>query len=284
MGYIVHVYDPKEWDVWFAGAPYNSTGNSYAKPLKDWALIEGATLCFNLAFFNLGTHDAYKKGVAYRTLEYVKGLHGVLGYDSGHTKEHIALPNGCECGGWKLAIKEEVLQTGGLDPKIRARNMNGLTADGRYIHIQSTSRTSEIACANYANKYLKKLGTTIKTLLVQDAGGSTGCYSALSHTLTAAEKEGYLGRSVVTVVCVKPKKGLIIPIDRRLRMTRNKNGYTCIGSDVAWLQSMMGIENDGVYGSGTRAAVIKMQKALKIAADGIVGPQTVKAIKKFYGL
>ena len=52
-----------------------------------------------------------------------------------------------------------------------------------------------------------------------------------------------------------------------------KKGST--GENVKRLQSELGLEDDGVFGPGTEAAVKKWQAANGLAADGIVGPKTL---------
>jgi peptidoglycan hydrolase-like protein with peptidoglycan-binding domain len=41
------------------------------------------------------------------------------------------------------------------------------------------------------------------------------------------------------------------------------------------MQAELGLEADGVFGSGTESAVKKWQAANGLAADGIVGPKTL---------
>jgi hypothetical protein len=52
------------------------------------------------------------------------------------------------------------------------------------------------------------------------------------------------------------------------------------GEDVKILQTALKITADGDFGPGTKAAVIKAQKAAKLYPDGVVGQQTWKAILK----
>ena len=52
-----------------------------------------------------------------------------------------------------------------------------------------------------------------------------------------------------------------------------KKGST--GETVKRLQAELGLEDDGVFGSGTESAVKKWQAANGLAADGIVGPKTL---------
>lgn len=150
--------------------------------------------------------------------------------------------------------------------------MNGITEDGRYIHIQSVEKVTEYACASYAMSYIKKnYNTSIKTLLVQDAGGSTGVYSTASKILTAGEKEGINGRSVVTVVCAK-RKNTIEKVNRTLTLNTK-------GSDVLLLQQLItGVAIDGIYGLGTKAQIKEVQKNLNLYVDGICGNNTLKAL------
>jgi resuscitation-promoting factor RpfB len=50
------------------------------------------------------------------------------------------------------------------------------------------------------------------------------------------------------------------------------------GSSVAAVQRALGIPADGVYGPQTRRAVKRFQRAHGLAVDGVVGPQTLRAL------
>jgi len=50
------------------------------------------------------------------------------------------------------------------------------------------------------------------------------------------------------------------------------------GSSVAALQTALGIPADGIYGPQTRKAVRRFQRANGLAVDGIAGPQTLAAL------
>jgi hypothetical protein len=46
------------------------------------------------------------------------------------------------------------------------------------------------------------------------------------------------------------------------------------GAAVRYLQGVLGITADGIFGQQTRAAVHKFQTANKLVSDGLVGPKT----------
>ena len=50
------------------------------------------------------------------------------------------------------------------------------------------------------------------------------------------------------------------------------------GEAVKQLQYRLHIKADGIFGSGTKAAVQKFQKSKKLSADGIAGKQTLTAL------
>lgn len=55
------------------------------------------------------------------------------------------------------------------------------------------------------------------------------------------------------------------------------------GTDVRDLQKLLGVTADGIYGSGTEASVIKLQRARWLAVDGEVGPDTLASIRTGLG-
>ena len=52
------------------------------------------------------------------------------------------------------------------------------------------------------------------------------------------------------------------------------------GQEVAELQQALGIDADGVFGAGTRTAIESYQQKNGLLVDGIVGPQTLAAIRE----
>lgn len=74
--------------------------------------------------------------------------------------------------------------------------------------------------------------------------------------------DGYVGKPDATYVAPRP--------------TLRKGSK---GDDVKTLQGLVGESVDGDFGPMTEAAVISAQKKYGIVADGIVGPQTWKALE-----
>ena len=190
--FIVWVFDPRK--VWFAGMKYAEQPKKL-KTLKQWAKDEQADYVFNLAFFNM-TRGIDKYGQIYgRTIQYVKGKGYEIGY--GGTSERIAPNADNSCAGYKVAVldgKVKALPNVGK----RARNANGMLVDGRYFQIQSVTKATEYELVKYMTSRYK-----VKTMLIQDAGGSAGFYDRAKDALLAGEREGTNGRAVATVVCVK---------------------------------------------------------------------------------
>ena len=211
------IYDRSRYDIWFATTPYAAAAKP-AKPLKQWAVDEGADIVYNLALFNMTGSGSDRYGVIKgRTLQYLKAKGKVCGY--GGTAERLSLGSENVVSGWKLAIKDgKVSSTLGKSDR-RSRNMCGLLTDGRYIHVQTSASHTELEVAQYVrDRY------DVKLLLVQDAGGSTGMYRASDGYLFAPEKEGTNGRPVCSVVCIKHKAN--IPKEER---TMSKKVFIGVG-------------------------------------------------------
>ena len=192
------VYDPKEYDIWFAAAPYGAASKP-AKTLEQWAAEEQADVVYNLCLFNMKGSGSDKYGVIKgRTLQYLRAKNVDCGY--GGTSEHLTVSEGNVVAGVKVAVRDGVVLSGLDKSTYRSRNMIGMLADGRIIVVQSSDGCTEEQVARYAaGRY------TIKLLLVQDAGGSTGMYRVSDGYLFAPEKEGTDGRPVCSVVCMRKK-------------------------------------------------------------------------------
>ena len=98
------IYDRKQYDIWFAAAPY-AAASKPAKSLKQWAADEKADVVYNLALFNMTGKGSDKYGVIKgRTLQYLKAKGKDCGY--GGTSDHLTLDADNAVAGWKLAIKD----------------------------------------------------------------------------------------------------------------------------------------------------------------------------------
>ena len=129
---------------------------------------------------------------------YLRAKNVDCGY--GGTAEHLTVSPGNVVAGVKVAVRDGVVLSGLDKSTYRSRNMIGVLADGRIIVVQSSDGCTEEQVARYAaGRY------TIKLLLVQDAGGSTGMYRVSDGYLFAPEKEDMDGRPVCSVVCMRKK-------------------------------------------------------------------------------
>ena len=98
------IYDRKQYDIWFAAAPY-AAASKPAKSLKQWATEEKADVVYNLALFNMTGSGSDRYGVIKgRTLQYLKAKGRDCGY--GGTPERLVLDASNAVSGWKLAIKD----------------------------------------------------------------------------------------------------------------------------------------------------------------------------------
>lgn len=262
----VHVYDQKEYDIWFAGLPYLQKGNQQGKTLKSWCKEEGADAVYNHTWFAMPTLDNIRKGISYHTVCYTRAKGSDIGY--GGIPQRIILDANNQTGGCYLGIMNGVVMNPSKTGST-VRNYEGLTKDGRYIQAQTGNLTQYDAIQQII-RAVRKYNTDVDILLEQDGGGSVGYYNKYTDILTAPRKEGLNGRPVSSVVCIKKKKDISLGGTLMLGM---------MGSDVRRLQiALGGLDCDGIYGSATRGGVIAVQKKLGLVADGIAGPITQKAL------
>lgn len=194
IGDIIYIVCEPE-KVRFLGAPYGAD-NKPLKPLKEWAKESPeARYILNLAFFNSSGKGRDQYGVIKgRTLTYVRGDGRDIGYGGTDVRIYPNAEN--SCAGYKVAVANGVKQKVSLVEK-RARNANGILKDGSYIHVQSVMPCTESALVSAVMERFD-----VKTLLIQDGGGSVGFYDAKKGVLLAAEKEGTNGRPVATAVAI----------------------------------------------------------------------------------
>lgn len=264
----VFVFDKKDYDIFVWGNRYSEGNITNLHTVEEWCKITESDWCFNEAFFNFVNAQNSRNNCSGRTLQYLSNPEiGDIGY--GDRTERI-LVGKCVITGWKYAVKNGLTQRGLDGSTKRARNMDGVTADGRYIHVVSDRQTETYVAAYTINEIRRLYGTTVKTLFVQDAGGSASMYSNISKL--SFYPEG--ARRVPSVICVK----------RKTFQTFARTLHRGVNGDDTMLMQMTlgGIENDGIFGAGTDKRLKQAQKALKIPADGWFGPQSAKAMGYIY--
>ena len=163
----------------------------------------------------------------------------------------------------------------------RQRSAIGLDANGNFIMY---------ACNGSNNKSPEKLQSYCLSMgwkqgLMLDGGRS----STLITNSKKLVSEGTNGRIVSNYILVFLKKNN----SSSTITTTKENPYTkptrnikmwCTGNDVKWVQYALNREGyncgkvDGIFGSGTKTAVISFQKAKGLDADGIVRPKTREAL------
>lgn len=266
--FILSMFDPKDYDMWFAGGTYGDHSLANGKSLKTWCTQEKADLCFNGTWFNMPTAANKKDNIAYDTVCFMVGKGKQIGY--GGVYERIAFDSRNIIGGCYVGIKDDKIVFNDTKTST-ARNGIGQTTDGRYFMVQTTSMTNKACCQKTYDWVHKKYNTKIKLFILEDGGGSVGVYSSKSKLLWAPKKEGADGRYVANVICFK-RRTTAPKIERVL-----KRG--CKGDDVKVLQQTIGgVEIDGSYGPAMVTRVKQVQKALGLAQDGSCGPATLTAL------
>lgn len=94
--------------------------------------------------------------------------------------------------------------------------------------------------------------------------------------------EGHIHTSIQHTVAAQNSKEAWAPISAAFRWPELKQGMS--GTAVRQLQAylnghMASLAVDGVFGAGTRSAVLAFQHVKRLKVDGFVGPQTVQALR-----
>ena len=254
---IVNILDKKYWDVWIAGSHYN-TKPKVMQTVKEWCIAEKADLAYNLALFN------FSDG---KTVTFVHNYVGDIGYGGKGEIVHLNAQNYCR--GYSSGITNNKVVINAPLGGSRTRNGIGLTSENDVIIAQSNSKMKEKTFCDQVLKIANKQGAYVKLFVLEDGGGSTAHYSAISRLGFAPEG----GRRVPTVVCLRHKN---FPKVERTLQRGSK------GDDVKLLQQVLGgIEVDGSYGAGIYGTVQRVkaaQKALGLKATGIADERTLRAL------
>lgn len=267
--YNIYILDLSQWRVWFAGQ--RDDKDNTVRNVKNWALINGADLCFNLGVFDV------RKGATYgASFTFVSGPKiltdpsGEFDKTIGGRSDVLWIDDVNRCKGYSNAIKNGIISINApmASSSTKAvRNGIGVTVSGKVIIAQSSKAVTERTFAAAVNDFVITRAERVKLFVLQDGGGSTNEYSNISKLAFHATGEN---REVATVVCAS--RIALPPITRTL-----KKG--CRGEDVRILQMVLGgIECDGIFGAKTKSRLKEAQRALGLVADGSCGPLTRKAL------
>ena len=256
MPLIFHLFKKGEWNI-------NLACHEYGKPkthtVYDWALITGAELVFNLGLFNMSTGES---------CTYVKNHKGELSY--GGRSDNLEVSPGNITRGYANLIKDDaIVKSSYWLGGTALRNGVGITKDGDVIVARTTDAVSEMVFGKRLLTRAKKEGMSISLFVLQDGGGSTSEYSAISKLIFypqgARKVASVLTASRIKHPCIARP---LIP--------------GCKGEDVKYLQMILGgLDCDGIYGSATKARVKEFQKVAGFKGkelDGKCGPLTQKKL------
>jgi hypothetical protein len=175
---------------------------------------------------------------------------------------HVRRGSGLPGTDWKTPIGEPIVASqggivtrAGSTPLANGKNIRIHHPDGTtsyYLHL------SEIWVTN---------GQTVAQGNVIGKSGNTGKTTGPHLHFSIANAAGQL---------LDPET--VIVGGSQPSVTRRTIKLGSRGADVLYLQQRLGILADGIFGPGTRRAVIAYQKSRLLAADGIVGPRTWGAL------
>ena len=90
----------------------------------------------------------------------------------------------------------------------------------------------------------------------------------------------FIGQPAARVVALLLMLALAVPASAVAARVLKKGAH---GPRVAKVQRQLGIPADGIFGPGTKAAVKRFQRAHGLVADGVVGPATRAALRRAGG-
>lgn len=209
-----------------------------------------------------------------------------FGWDIGPDIKYEVLPNSKRknylgCVGMILNGGKQKLRYNSDMGGTRQRSAIGLDDKGNFIMY---------ACNGSNNKSPEKLQTYCLNMgwkqgLMLDGGGST---SLLTNSKKLVS-EGTNGRIVSNYILVFLKKDnssstVTTTKDNPYQKPTRTIRIWRTGNDVKWVQYALNREGfncgevDGIFGKGTKKAVIAFQKAKGLGVDGVVGPKTREAL------
>lgn len=262
MAFNILVLDSSQWKWWFAGqAPSTKTRQT----VKQWCIAEKADLCFNLGVFDISTGESYTYVAGPKVLTDPDGLKYA---NIGGASNVLVLDSVNKCKGYSNGIVNNKVSINKGMGGSRTRNGIGITDKGLLIVAQTGHKCTEKQFCEEVLKVVGKKGEKVKLFVLQDGGGSTSEYSAMSKLNFAPEG----GRAVATVLCLKH---LTLP-----PMTRPIY-KGCTGPDVGILQTVVGgIEVDNTAGPGSKTRIAQAQAALGMAPELRLGVASALTYKK----
>ena len=266
MAFNILLLDPAvygETDVWFAG---QNEGTRTTKTAKDWNKQENAHLIFNLGVFDMktGESNCYVKG---NTM--VSDSSGATHANIGGYSSILKINSNNECKGYSNGIINDTVSINKPMGGQRTRNGIGITAKGHVVIAQSGHNVTEKVFCTAVKSFVNSRKEKIALFVLQDGGGSTQEYSALSDLNFAPES----GRKVATVVCVRFNN---LPMITYPVYSGSK------GRTIEVVQATLGgIACDGDFGVNSVARAKAMQKAkgLPFAMQcGVLSTVSLKAL------
>ena len=199
-----------------------------------------------------------------------------------NTGKDICMIHSSQMGKWKYAVACSACLKDGANTTFiytkaqdGCRGRTGFGNDDSNVHLCVTTDSNGAMWPKKLRDTMKTNGCKNSTML--DCGGSSQIY--------ANGKYLYTGRPVAYWICIWTDETIKstsqnveadVPYDSPTRLLR----AGCRGEDVQWLQWKLNKAGyacgsvDGIFGSGTKSAVMKFQKAKGLVADGIVGANT----------
>ena len=260
MAWCIDVYDKNLFDWKFAGQP---TGQPILKTVKEWNASEKATITYNLAEFNMTGQYA---GLSCCEV-IAQGRRVSWGYEKFTDLLYINDNNACR--GYSKGIENGIVKLNRPKGGNRTRNGVGMTTSGDLIVAQTTHKTTDTALCNMVNTYVKAMGKSVKTFILEDGGGSTAKRSSAANLTIAPEG----GRPCATALCVWPKSPITIthPI------------YNKCPNDIStkYVQMFLtGLEVDGDAQTLTKNRILAAAKALGLPAGMQTGTADYYMLKK----
>lgn len=263
---------------------YNNTKKKSAVTVKKET---GADYIINGGIFSFSTFKPFgntkSDGVVLCDPHY--GEYG-FGWDIGPDIKYEVLPNSKRknylgCVGMVLNGTKQKLRYNSDMGGTRQRSAIGLDDKGNFIMY---------ACNGSNNKSPEKLQTYCLNMgwkqgLMLDGGGSTTLITN-SKKLVSEGTNGRIVSNYILVFLKKDNSSSIVTTtkDNPYKKPTRKIRIWCTGNDVKWVQYALNREGfncgevDGIFGKGTKKAVIAFQEAKGLGVDGIVGPKTREAL------